>query len=208
VGNTPRSQLIAQAFASRLGNGGASFMQLGIARPVESVAFGCYWRQAVLDIGGFDESIVRGQDWDLNLRLRKAGHTLWYMPDIDVEYTTRSDFTALWQRQYLAGLWKPYIHRKNGMPFLFRHWIPACFVALLLAELTLSLFHLAGFGLFIGTALIHMGASFLQRVSLKIPWQMSAQFWWAIAVIHCAYGLGFWRGYLGIATARSQMKPS
>jgi succinoglycan biosynthesis protein ExoA len=97
IGYDARSSIIASAFSSSLGNGGAAFMQANGPSSVETIAFGCYRRSVLLKLGGFDERIVRGQDWDLNLRLRLSGQTLWLDPSLKIEYSTRSDFYSLWR---------------------------------------------------------------------------------------------------------------
>lgn len=199
VGEDARSQLIAQAFSSRLGNGGASFMTDRVAGPVESIAFGCYWREPLLAIGGFDEKIVRGQDWDLNLRLRSAGHTLWYEPGMEIRYTTRATYRALWRRQYLAGLWKDYIHKKSGKPFLMRHWVPAVFVACMTGPLVIAPIWPAASLISLGGGVAHFAAAFRQGQKLGLPWCNALPFWWALWVIHFAYGLGIWAGKLRAA---------
>lgn len=196
VGVDDRSQLIAQVFTSRMGNGGASFMQTGEPRAVESIAFGCYWRERLLAVGGFDERIVRGQDWDLNLRLRAAGQVLWCIPRIEVRYSTRSDFIALWRRQYLAGLWKPYIHRKNRKPFLWRHWIPGLFVAGLAGSMAMGLLWPGLWWLVVAVLGLHMAGAFWQQRLLGIPLRDAAAFWWAMWMVHVGYGVGFWAGFL------------
>lgn len=196
VGEDARSELIARAFSSRLGNGGASFMAGGPARAVESVAFGCYWRNAVQAVGGFDERIVRGQDWDLNLRLRMAGHELWYLPEVEVRYQTRADHASMARRQYLAGLWKPFIHRKNARPFLWRHWVPAAFVGVLAFSLVAGLFDARALWLAVLVLGAHALAAGVQLRRLGMAWAQAPLFWWTLLVIHGAYGLGFLLGHL------------
>lgn len=196
VGIDARSELIALAFTSPLGNGGASFMQDGEPRAVETIAFGCYWRDRLLAVGGFDERIVRGQDWDLNLRLRAAGLVLWCAPKMVVRYSTRSDYSALWRRQYLAGLWKPYIHRKNRKPFLLRHWIPGLFVALLALSSMAGLWWPPAWLITASMLGLHMAASFWQTQRLGIPWGEAHSFWIAMWIIHTSYGIGFCFGLL------------
>lgn len=191
VGVDARSQLIAQVFTSRLGNGGASFMQDGAPRAVESIAFGTYWREVLQAIGGFDERIVRGQDWDLNLRLRMAGHTLWYMPDLEIRYSTRSNLSALWQRQYLAGLWKPYIHKKNGRPFLWRHWVPSAFIVCLAATAVAGVLWPKILTASASILLLHLVATFWQMKKLEISWQDAPTFLCAMWIVHAGYGIGF-----------------
>ena len=56
-------------------------------------------RQLFQAVGGFDESQVRNQDYELNWRLRESGGVVYFHPDLAVAYTPRSSLGALW-RQY------------------------------------------------------------------------------------------------------------
>lgn len=201
VGVDDKSQLIAQAFSSPLGNGGASFMANRVAGPVESIAFGCYWKDTLKEIGGFDEVINRGQDWDLNLRLRLAGYTLWLDPEMYIEYITRSDFKKLWRRQYLSGYWKYFIHRKNKQPFLPRHLIPGVFVGVLFSTVFLSLWWPYLITITVMCLLSHVITSLWQHRRLRLPLNSLLMFWWTVFIIHFSYGLGLLVGLIKPQTA-------
>lgn len=196
IGYNKISQLIALAFSSTLGNGGASFMASDAPKAVETIAFGCYWREIVLKVGGFDEQIVRGQDWDLNLRLRLASHILWYVPEVQVRYSTRSDFRSLWRRQYGAGFWKPYIHLKNAAPFMSRHWLPSLFVlGTLFTTFGAFYSHTMRWALALG-AFLYIGAAFVQGRKLGVRWKDLPAFFWSLWLIHTGYGTGMIIGAL------------
>jgi succinoglycan biosynthesis protein ExoA len=195
-GDDERSALIATAFSSLLGNGGASFMNADRSGPVESIAFGCYWRHIVQLAGGFDERIVRGQDWDLNLRLRARGFELWYFPQREVRYFTRSTYKALWRRQFLAGKWKRYIHLKSGAPFLLRHKLPAIFVFGLGAAILTSVIWWPVWWIVAFIVLAHQSASLLQLRKLRLPWRQALAFWWSVWLIHAGYGTGMIAGFV------------
>lgn len=196
VGIEKLNRLISKAFSSRLGNGGASFMQSGMIGPVETIAYGCYWRQALLDIGGFDEQIVRGQDWDLNLRLRKSGKTLWLEPSLYIQYTASSDYLSLWQRQYLAGYWKYFIHRKNKALLLLRHCIPGLFVTSLTLPALGMVWQVELCIISIFVLITHILAAIWQHQKLNLPSSDLWRFWWVLFIIHFAYGLGLVFGLL------------
>lgn len=191
VGRDPVSSVIASAFTTKLGNGGASFMNLGAERSVESISFGAYWKRDLLEIGGFDENIARGQDWDLNLRLRKANKILWFDPSMRIEYSTRSNFKSLWRRQYLAGLWKYFIHKKNKSKFLLRHLIPAMFAAYIPLVFGLSFIDPTFAILLIGTFITHLCLSYFEFSKKSLPVKQFPFFWWALLIIQIAYGAGF-----------------
>lgn len=194
-GDDERSTVIASAFSGILGNGGASFMASHRSGPVESIAFGCYWRHILLEVGGFDERIVRGQDWDLNLRLRAQGYELWYFPQREIQYFTRSNFRALWQRQYLAGKWKRYIHEKSRKPFLKRHLLPAFFVAGLGATVLAAVVWPPAGLIAACIVLAHQAVSLWQFQKTGLPWRLAPSFWWAVWLIHTGYGAGMITGF-------------
>ena len=60
----------------------ASYRVGGEAGPVDTVFLGVFDRAAVEDVGLFDEHLVRNQDYELNIRLRKAGGTVWFDPEL------------------------------------------------------------------------------------------------------------------------------
>lgn len=97
---------VARAMGSRLGSGGAAYRHGGSARAVDTVYLGAFRREALERVGGYDERFVRNQDAELNLRLRRAGFTVWFDPSLEVAYRPRGDVASLW-RQYLGyGRWR------------------------------------------------------------------------------------------------------
>lgn len=104
---------VARAMSSPLGSGGAAYRHGGTARAVDTVYLGAFRREALEAVGGFDERFVRNQDAELNLRLRRAGHTVWFDPAIEVGYRPRGDVRGLW-RQYLGyGRWRRATARRH-----------------------------------------------------------------------------------------------
>ena len=52
----------------------------GGAGPVDSVYLGIYHRAAIERAGGWDEGMLRAEDWDLNYRIRAGGGRIWFTP--------------------------------------------------------------------------------------------------------------------------------
>src|SRR5690554_1061261 len=73
VGGSPRQRAIAAAMASPLGAGNARYRLGGEEGPTDTVYLGVFRKQTLLELGGFDESFLRTQDYELNHRIRKAG---------------------------------------------------------------------------------------------------------------------------------------
>jgi succinoglycan biosynthesis protein ExoA len=97
---------IAAAMASPAGAGGATYRVGGDAGPVETVYLGVFRRDVLTAVGGFDPRFTRNQDYELNQRLREAGYTVWFDPELAVAYRPRASLGAL-ARQYLDyGRWR------------------------------------------------------------------------------------------------------
>ena len=85
---------IAAAYHSSFACGGARFHQASYEGAVDTVTYGC-WRRALFDrIGFFDETLVRNQDDELNLRIVRSGGTIWQSPRIVSWYRPRATLGA------------------------------------------------------------------------------------------------------------------
>ncbi|MEY3680933.1 MAG: Poly-beta,6-N-acetyl-D-glucosamine synthase, partial [Actinomycetota bacterium] len=105
-GTTPFEKAVALAMSSPFGMGGAKFHSGGAEGPVDTVYLGVFRRAAIEAVGLFDETLARNQDYELNIRLRKSGGTVWFDPALHVTYRPRPTLRAL-ARQYAEyGAWK------------------------------------------------------------------------------------------------------
>ena len=83
-GTTPFQSSVARAYNSPFGLGGARYHGGAKEGPAESAYLGVFRRDALEAAGLFDETIRRGEDWELNLRIRWGGGTVWFDPDLKV----------------------------------------------------------------------------------------------------------------------------
>ena len=123
-GRTPYEQAVAWGYNSPAGLGGAVYHTGGEAGPAESAYLGVFDREAVLAIGGFDESLSRGEDWDLNRRLMARGGLVWFEPALDVVYRPRSSVRALAKQFHASGRWRGEIIRRLGGRVPVRYFVP------------------------------------------------------------------------------------
>ena len=72
-GRTPFEKAVALAYGSRVGLGGTPHHVGGQEGPAETAYLGVFRRDRLFAVGLFDEGIKRGQDWELNRRLRDHG---------------------------------------------------------------------------------------------------------------------------------------
>jgi glycosyltransferase involved in cell wall biosynthesis len=110
---------------------GASYFRIRRSQPtwVDTVFGGCY-KKAVFDrIGLFNEALIRGQDMEFNIRLKKAGGKILLVPDIVSFYAARSDFGSFVKHNWTNGVWAvlPFAY-SQVMPVSWRHLVPMAFV--------------------------------------------------------------------------------
>jgi glycosyltransferase involved in cell wall biosynthesis len=105
-GQTDFERAVARAMTSRFGIGSAAFHVGGHAGPADTVYLGTFRRDVLDRLGGYDEHFVRAQDWELNYRIRKAGETIWFTPDLMVTYRPRPNLRALAAQFFRSGQWR------------------------------------------------------------------------------------------------------
>lgn len=123
-GRTRFQQAVARAYNSRFGLGGGSHHQKGSPGPAESAYLGVFRREVFDIVGYFDESLRRGEDWELNLRIREAGLKVWCNPSLEVTYWPRDTWKKL-SRQFVAtGTWRGHLVRRYGTRNSLRYFAP------------------------------------------------------------------------------------
>ncbi len=132
-GQTPYEEAVAWGYNSPGGLGGAVYHTGGEAGPAESAYLGVFDRAAVLAIGGFDESLSRGEDWDLNRRLMARGGLVWFEPALDVIYRPRSSVKALAKQFHASGRWRGEIIRRLSGRVPVRYFVPPALLVALVA---------------------------------------------------------------------------
>lgn len=112
-GKRPLQQAVACAYRSRLGLGASTFHQGGKAGAADTVYLGVFRRSALERVGGFDETLYRAQDWELNYRIRKTGGLIWFSPDLSVTYRPRSSIGAVAKQFFHTGQWRREVVRRH-----------------------------------------------------------------------------------------------
>jgi glycosyltransferase involved in cell wall biosynthesis len=104
---------VAAAMRSPLGSGGATYRAGARPGPAETVYLGVFRREALESVGGFDERLERNQDYELNHRLREAGWTVWFDPDLAVVYRPRGTVRALARQYFSYGRFKRLVMKEH-----------------------------------------------------------------------------------------------
>ena len=182
VGGSPLQQAVAFGYNNRVGLGGGSFHVGGKAGAAETVYLGVFQKSWLQKVGGFDPKWVRGQDWELNQRIRAAGGVVWFDPRLVVNYFPRSSLSALARQFYQTGVWRGALTRQAPFQSSIRYWIPPLFVVAALFGFPLWLYLL-----FIG--LIAFNA-------LELPNGVKLRVLLVLPTMHFSWGIGFWVGLI------------
>jgi glycosyltransferase involved in cell wall biosynthesis len=124
VGKTKFEKSVARAMRSPLGVGAAKFHTGGGSGEVDTVYLGCFLRDALTEIGGFDERFIRAQDWELNFRLRERGGKIFFDPRLEVTYRPRPNLAALAKQYFEYGRWRRVVSRKHSGTINYRYLAP------------------------------------------------------------------------------------
>lgn len=203
VGASPRQMAIAEAFMSRLGSGGALSRDTSYTGPVDTVYLGTWLRETLLAADGFDETLVRNEDDELNLRLKRAGGVIWQDAAIRSYYIPRNSYRALSRQFGQYGYWKVPVIRKHRLPASPRQVAPFLFlVAVFALAVVWIIYPLAGWLL---GALVFVYLSGVLGASnvLARPFHGS-RVAKAMFCMHLGYGLGFARGLLDFLLLRRE----
>jgi succinoglycan biosynthesis protein ExoA len=179
---------VARAMRSPLGVGASRFHTGGGAGESDTVYLGCFRKEALLAIGGFDERFTRAQDWELNFRLRQSGGVVYFDPRLKVTYRPRSTVKALAKQYFEYGRWRRVVSRRHQGSINYRYLAPPFTVA----ATSLSLIAGALFGpLFLIPALVYsvfiLGASIIIGKSMGEILCLPT----ILLTMHISWGLGF-----------------
>lgn len=180
--NTLLAKAIALASSHRFGVGNSLF-RVGVSsvQEADTVPFGCWRKEWLLHIGGFDEELVRNQDDELNARTIQQGGKIYLIPELSIKYYARPTLRKTWQMFYQYGLFKPIVNHKLQKPATIRQFVPPIFVLCCIPAFPLYLL------IIIMLSCIH------QNILLLL----------AFPTIHFSYGIGYWVGLFKLLTNSS-----
>lgn len=209
-GTTPFEKAVARAYRSRIGLGGTQHHVGGKEGPAQTAYLGSFRRDRLEAAGLFDEAVRRGQDWELNRRLRAAGGTVWFTPRLVVTYQPRSSIRSLVNQFFATGMWRGELVRRFPSANSLRYLAPPVLVVLLAAAIIVGLLGIAG--LIIGAPLGWLALAFAVPV-LYLLFVLAAaftigsrdgaaamlRFVIVVPTIHLSWGVGFIGGFFELS---------
>ena len=197
-GKSAFQKAVAYAYTSRWGIGAASYHVGGQAGEAESAYLGIFKKSALERVGGYDEQIIRGEDWELAQRIKRTGGLVWFSPELKVTYWPRGRFDRLVKQFYSTGVWRGDLTRRDLASASKRYFMPPLLVLAILAGLVLL-----AFGQLIGVipaASYLLGITLVAVLAAGLSLKARAALVIALATMHLSWGWGFIRGFIIGAT--------
>jgi len=198
LGGPPNGQAIAAALGSPFGVGGSAYHYATEPTETDHIPFGAYRIDLARQLGGWDERLVANEDFEFDVRVRKAGGKLFLDPSVEVLWKCRSRIRDL------AAQYRRYGRGKADVAFLhpsevrLRHLAPPVAVAAITASAVLVpwvpiLLPIVGGGYIVAVLGLSMpiGRKLENRDKLRVPA--------ALAAMQLAWGWGMWEGLARIA---------
>ena len=203
VGVTSFEKAVAHAYGSPEGLGGTQHHVGGKAGPADTAYLGVFQRNRLVEVGLFDEDIKRGQDWELNRRLRQSGGTVWFTPELEVVYRPRSSLRKLIRQFVATGIWRGELSRRFGRANSLRYFVPPVAVLGIILGLIVGIV-----GAVAGVPWLALGRV-IPATYMLVVIAASARasrdgvrtgLWYLVVLpcIHFGWGIGFLLGFLGI----------
>ena len=189
-GVTDFQRAVACAMTSRLGVGQASFHVGGEEGPAPTVYLGAFRRSVLEKLGGYDETFLRAQDWELNHRIRDSGGLVWFTPAMTVTYRPRSTLRALAKQYADYGRWRRVIMREHQGTASARYLAPPAAVLAVAAGTVLGV---AGWRPALVAPLGYAAAVLAGSAVVGRDLPPRAQAWLPVvlATMHGSWGVGF-----------------
>ena len=211
AGDNNVSRAVALVFDSLLVSGGGKAHSKSYEGPADTVYLGCWRKETFQKYGLFDESLVRGQDNEMNLRIHRGGGTVWQTPRIRSWYVPRGTIASLFQQYSQYGYWKAAVIRKHRLPASLRQLVPGAFLAALVVLTAASplsgtarmclLVLLAAYGAAVALGTL---AACRTRQALSLLPVVPLVF----GAFHFGFGYGFLRGVLDFYLLRRRGNPN
>lgn len=209
VGEGPVGRAVAAAMGTVLGSGGARHRVGAVAGPSETAYLGVFDRAWLDRVGGWDEALDRNQDYEVCHRIRRAGGLVWFDPRLAVRYRPRETWRGLAAQYHEFGRYKRRVMTSSPGSVRVRQIVPASLPAGLAVSAVLAARGRRAAAAVIPTA--WLTAIVVSAIGAGRPGTPTAdaapstgplatghahrlRVAGVLAVMHLAWGSGFWRG--------------
>ena len=190
VGETMFERAVAMATSNILGTGAPRYRSSGPEGPTDTVYLGAWRRETLEEAGGFNTALLANEDYELNVRLRLRGLTVWFDPGLTVHYRPRGTVWELARQYFGYGRWKAAALLEHRSGLRARQLAPPLLALGLLASAGLAV---AGMAWALALPLAYAAALCAGAAAIGVrrrDWA-AVLIPVALATIHLSWGVGF-----------------
>jgi len=178
--------------------GGRNFFSQNAVFPEERytdhLSFSCYRKEAVEKVGGFDPVFWCGQDYELDIRLRKAGYKILYTPKTKVYHFKRDSVRSLWRQMYRYGIARAKMVKKHPDTLKFFHLLGPGFILGGIFVVVLTMLGVFPIWVLPGLIVAYILMSLVSTLQITRNPSVVVSSVLFYLLIHVGYGAGFLRG--------------
>ncbi|MBN1860269.1 MAG: glycosyltransferase family 2 protein [Candidatus Thermoplasmatota archaeon] len=178
--------------------GGRNFFSQNAVFPEERftdhLSFSCYRKEAVEKVGRFDPVFWCGQDYELDIRLRKAGYKILYTPKTRVYHFKRDSVRSLWRQMYRYGIARAKMVKKHPDTLKFFHLLGPGFILGGVLTVVLTILRVLPLWVLPGLILAYLLMSLVSTLQITRKPSVVVSSVLFYLLIHVGYGAGFLRG--------------
>ncbi len=164
---------------------------------VESIALIAYRAEVVKALGGYDEALWCGEDYELNYRLGKAGHKILFTPETVGYRFNRSSLRKFFRQMFRYGIARGLISRKHPDSLRPAYLAPSLFFVYAVVGLLAGLVEPRWLPWYGGSLALYVALGWLSSLLVSrhpLPIVLSPIYYFAM---HFGYGAGLFRGVFG-----------
>lgn len=197
VGDTFLQRAVGYAMGSFFGIPSAPYRFFPKKRFVDTVVYAAYRKELFDQVGYFDEELHISEDAEFNWRIRKAGHQIFFTPEIVSYYYPRKTLGRLFKQFFNYGILRVNVIKKHQDALKLVHLLPPAILGGVLFLVILSLFKPTVVWALVGLVLFYFLYLLYGTIHTCLK-NRAFQYFFILpvifAVMHFSWGLGFWVG--------------
>jgi succinoglycan biosynthesis protein ExoA len=194
VGVTPAGRAIAAAMSSRFGVGNSLYHYATSEVEVDHLPFGAYPVDLLREAGGWDESLVANEDYELDYRLRQRGGRLLLDPSVVIAWHCRQSVPDLYRQYVRYGKGKADVAMLHPTSLSARHTVAPMLVAWLVLAAVRGRRHPGQAALMVAPYAAGVAVATRQTRDTLEDQDEWIHLPGAFAAMHVGWGYGFWAG--------------
>jgi len=199
--STKTSESIKEVLTHPFGVGNSTF-RTGTNNTinVDTVPFGLYKTKEMVELGGYNELLIRNHDMELSKRILKKGGKIYLVSEARCNYYARENYSAICKNNFNNGKWNilTVFITKTFSSLSIRHFIPLFFLLSIFVPAVISIWSTCFVFLSVLSIMLYVLA--MSYFAFKIKNKKTNLLYLLIAFssLHVSYGIGSLYGFLSI----------